>query len=322
MSETPQGPPARGGSVRVLVLVGLLLLLGAGGAWYLVRLWRPAAPAQRTEPDPRLAYTGPFLNIAPDVKYVGSAACGSGCHDAKLASYREHPMGRSLFAVAGRDPAIPEDQAHNNPFHALGSQFRVERAGDTVRHRRFARDEAGHTIYDTAFDVAYAIGSGAHGHSYLAVREGGYVVQTPISWYAQKQIWNLSPGFNAVTATGREVKAECLFCHANHSRPIEGTINRYQEPLFDGLAIGCDAATGPERSTWPLVAARSRSPATSIPRSSTPRTWSRRYGKPFASSATWSARCACCAAAGSSTSSAPACPCRTSSPPWSASGRG
>src|SRR5262249_48507479 len=135
--------------------------------------------------DPRLTYAGPFRNVRPGAIYVGDASCGSaGCHDNKIESYHNHPMGRSILPVPPRDEP-PADRAHNNPFLALASQFRVEREGNTVRHRRAAFDDAGRPIYDTALDVAYAIGSGIQGHSYLTVRDG-YVFQTPISWYAEK----------------------------------------------------------------------------------------------------------------------------------------
>jgi len=222
----------------------------AGGAWYGVHFWRDRQPVPtRREPppeDPRTAYTGPLRNIAPEVQYVGSAACaGAGCHDRKIASYQHHPMGRSLFTVGQLVPAPPEDRTHNNPFLALGSQFRVEHDGAVVRHHRSAFDEAGRPVYDFALDAAYAIGSGSHGHSYLAVREGGYVVQTPISWYTQKQTWDLSPGFDETKASGRPIQPDCLYCHANHTEPIEGTVNRYREPIFDGLTIGCERCHGP-----------------------------------------------------------------------------
>src|SRR5262249_53519881 len=158
----------------------------------------------------------------------------AGCHDKIVASYHHHPMGRSLFLTAEAGP--PEDRAHNNPFDALDSQFRVERQGATVRHHRAAFDDQGRPIYDTALEAAYAIGSGSHGHSYLAVREGGYVVETPISWYSQKQMWDLSPGFQGprvrewLTA-GRPVQPDCLFCHANRAEPVAGAVNRYKEPV-------------------------------------------------------------------------------------------
>ena len=52
-----------------------------------------------------------------------------------------------------------------------------------------------------------------HTYSYL-INHDGYLFQSPITWYPQKRMWDLSPGY----ATrhhhfARPVTAECLFCH-------------------------------------------------------------------------------------------------------------
>jgi hypothetical protein len=186
----------------VLLLATLLTAAILGGGAYL--LWpgrsRPVPPGASGEApvravaspdDPRLAYTGPFENVRPDVKYVGDAACAD-CHADITQDYRHHGMARSLVpiaALAGKQAYGPD---HHNPFQALGNEFRVERAGDAVRHRRLRRDEQGRPIFEQVFDVQYAMGSGNHGYSYLTEIDG-YLFQTPVSWYGQKQIWDLSP---------------------------------------------------------------------------------------------------------------------------------
>jgi predicted CXXCH cytochrome family protein len=38
---------------------------------------------------------------------------------------------------------------------------------------------------------------------------------------------------------------DCLFCHANRARYVEGSVNRYTPPVFDGHAIGCQRCHGP-----------------------------------------------------------------------------
>jgi Tfp pilus assembly protein PilF len=257
-SPSPFPPPASGTRGRWGLVSALLALVAIGlvaGSWYVFHD-RPSAasaspPRVPPPPDPRMTYAGPYLNIAPDVRYVGSASCTvAGCHDSQAASYPHHPMGRSLISAGQVEPAPPEDQRHNNPFAILDSQFRVEHAGPNVRHHRTIVDEQGRPIADSALLAAYAIGSGSHGHSYLSVLDGGYVVQTPISWYSQKQTWDLSPAFDDPThrawlSAGRPVMPDCLYCHANHAEPVDGALNRYREPVFDGLAIGCERCHGP-----------------------------------------------------------------------------
>ncbi len=203
----------------------------------------PLASAEYVRADPRLHYEGPYRNIDPDVGYVGDASCLS-CHPKETASFRQHPMGRSLLPIAQVASQQVYDKQHNNPFQALGSQFLVQRQGDRVWHRQKRQDAAGNPLVDYAMEVHYAIGSGRGGYSYLTDRDG-YLFQTPISWFSQKQTWDLSPSFDAGSLAGRPVDADCLFCHTNRARSLPGYKNRYQEPIFDGCVIGCERCHGP-----------------------------------------------------------------------------
>src|SRR5207237_7824016 len=89
-----------------------------------------------------------------------------------------------------------------------------------------------------------AVCSVTRASSYLT-DHAAYLFDTPISWYAQKKAWALSPGFGPELLTGRAITPDCLYCHANRSRYLEGTVNRYAEPIFDGHAIGCQRCHGP-----------------------------------------------------------------------------
>jgi hypothetical protein len=186
---------------------------------------------------------GPFLNVRPDVTYVGDDSCAA-CHREKTLAYQQHPMGRSLLPISRIAGRQRYDAGANNPFEALGVQFRVERQGEGVVHRQVGRDEQGQPVYESDTRVDYVLGSGTRGYSYLT-DHGGYVFQSPVSWYSGKQVWDMSPGFSVEGRTGRPVDAKCLFCHANRVRPREGSVNRYEEPLFDGHAIGCERCHGP-----------------------------------------------------------------------------
>jgi tetratricopeptide (TPR) repeat protein len=95
-----------------------------------------------------------------------------------------------------------------------------------------------------SWDVQFTVGSGGRGHSFLTEHDG-FLFQTPVSWYAQKQKWDLSPGFGPRVLTGRAVLPECLFCHANHANHVDGSVNQYARPVFDGHAIGCQRCHGP-----------------------------------------------------------------------------
>jgi tetratricopeptide (TPR) repeat protein len=223
--------------LAVVVLVGL-------GCWMVAEMRRRGrAPVTAAPPDPRLSYSGPYRNVHPDVPYVGDDHC-AGCHPTESNSYRHHPMGRSLTPIAELAPRQVYDTAHRNPFQAFGSTFLVERAGGRVWHREVRRDAADRPIYTSEHEVHYAIGSGRRGYSYVT-NQDGYLFQTPISWFAQKQVWDVSPGFSPGQLRGRPLSGDCLFCHANRAHPLQSYQNRYEQPVFTGHAIGCERCHGP-----------------------------------------------------------------------------
>ena len=236
-------------SGRLLVLAAgfvLLLTLSVVGGWLAHRgepapSARPAASPAAT--DPRRTYAGPYRNIDPDIRYVGDAKC-IGCHEEIAKSFALHPMGRSLAPVADlidRQRYLPNV---NNPFTALGRRFRVDRQGKQVWHRQAVLDDSGKPIVELAQEVHWAIGSGAKGYSYLTERDG-FLLQTPISWFTQKQCWDLSPGFGPPLLAGRVVPASCLFCHTNRVHEDPDHPDRFEQPVFEGSGIGCERCHGP-----------------------------------------------------------------------------
>jgi len=195
--------------------------------------------------DPRLAYTGPFRNVHPDVKYVGDQAC-TGCHKEICQSFHQHAMGRSVVPIESLAGKQHYDPVHHNPFTAVGREFRVEHQGGQVVHEEIFRDVQGREVVTTRVPVQYVIGSGSDAYSYLFVRDGR-VFQSPITWFSQKQRWDLSPGYDGrEDQFTRTATPECLFCHTNRVEHVPGTVNRYREPLFPlGQAIGCERCHGP-----------------------------------------------------------------------------
>jgi tetratricopeptide (TPR) repeat protein len=223
--------------------VGVLLLVvgGAGlGLWFA----RRGAPVERPSDDPRVTYTGPYRNIHPDIAFVGDDACTS-CHKDQATTYRRHPMANTLAPIAREAAAHPLDKAHNNPFTKYASLFHIDVQGERVFHRQTRLDAADKPIYELTHEVNYVIGSGNHGQSYLTEHDG-YLFQTPISWYSQKQIWDISPGFPASHLSGRPVPAGCMNCHANRPQADDDSVNRYHTPVFAaGHGIGCERCHGP-----------------------------------------------------------------------------
>jgi hypothetical protein len=233
---------------RGLLLGAFFLAVVAGLLWGLSAWLRhrpgPPAPSSGGPADPRALYDGPFRNIAPEVAYVGDAACAS-CHREISTSFHTHPMGRSLAPMT--PDAVPRrllDGAHHNPFRALDALFRVECDAGGVRNVQTRKDRDGTPLVTFTDEVHYVVGSGTRGQSYLTSRSG-YLYQTPISWFGQKQRWDLAPGFGEGSLSGRPVGGECLFCHANQAHFREDSLNHYDPPVFSGHAIGCERCHGP-----------------------------------------------------------------------------
>jgi predicted CXXCH cytochrome family protein len=202
---------------------------------------------RRTAPDPgeepRQSFQTPYRNLGPGVKYVGDRAC-AGCHADKATTYRHHPMGNSFAPISGVADGQPYATENHNPFEQFGLQFLVEHRDGRVFHRQTLRDARGRAVAAHEDEVAFALGSGSHGYSYLVNRDG-YLYQSPVSWFSQKKRWDLSPGFGPGLLAGRGMRAACLFCHCNQAAPVTDTVNRYRAPFFNGYAIGCERCHGP-----------------------------------------------------------------------------
>jgi predicted CXXCH cytochrome family protein len=228
----------------MLVLAGSILALGLGVGW---KVWkaRHSPDLTRAGHDRREASwpRSPWKNAGPDLAYVGDKACAR-CHADIAATFRRHPMGRSLAPIASA--AVGGDRPDGSTtFEAGSSRFTIERRDGREFHREARFDEAGRVLAQVEAEVKYALGSGSRGVTYL-VEHDGRLFQSPISWYSQKKRWDLSPGYEHDNRHfDRSIEPTCLFCHANRVVPVNRTVNRYEEPIFRGHAIGCERCHGP-----------------------------------------------------------------------------
>jgi tetratricopeptide (TPR) repeat protein len=244
------------GRRTAMLTAAVVAVLAATAFWFYPRggVGVDSPPAESdVPPDPRLTYDGPLQNVHPSVGYAGDAKCAE-CHLDITLPYSDHPMGRSLVPIRDLARYQPYDKAHNTPFDALGARLWAEREGDRARHRAARLDE-GKPVWEMTTDVHFAVGSGTRGYSYFTELDG-FVFQTPISWFSQKGIWDLSPGFQELTWPGRVVPTPCLQCHANGVKQVEGHLDRFEPGVFAGHAIGCERCHGPGQKH---VEARERS---------------------------------------------------------------
>jgi hypothetical protein len=274
----------------VPMLAGLSLLWAAGGCSTGnrasvdaegevdsdARHFQETVPAQLRRPTP------------PDQGYIGSVACQP-CHREIFARYQSHPMAHSFMrignesatatesavnakptaaresaapaesaAIAATESASAADASHFPEFAALPVAFRRGTAreyGVELRDGRLWHRESSGTEYSQSEPIAFAIGSGRRGRSYVLNRDG-WLTMSPLSWYAAERRWDLSPEYapESHPRFDRPVSDRCVQCHAGRverastspkTPPATGDVVRYSPRVAAELAIGCERCHGP-----------------------------------------------------------------------------
>ncbi len=197
----------------------------------------PERPSTELLPVPALPAIK-YLNAAADAQYVGSQACAE-CHADEHASYHQTAHSRALETV--NLEREPPDAAWRHV--RSGRDLRTVRDGSSLVHAQQLMDATGMPAIVEERPLRYAIGSGHHSRSYLAEIDG-FLVESPLTWYAAKQGWDMSPGYDTAEHIGFERQADfgCLVCHAGRVEMESG--NRDRVKLHE-LAIGCENCHGP-----------------------------------------------------------------------------
>ncbi len=96
-------------------------------------------------------------------------------------------------------------------------------------------------------ELLYYIGSGRRGRSYLFETDG-FLFESPVNWYANKQLWDMAPAYQSARAIPLNLPAytSCLHCHVSGTQPpAPGSDNRYPEPPFTANGVACERCHGP-----------------------------------------------------------------------------
>jgi hypothetical protein len=227
----------------------ILLLAGVVGTIWLSRRATMGPAQMSTDSSLRVRnadVASPYENARPGVAYVGDVTCAR-CHQDIASAYRAHPMGRSLAPVSGRETGPWTSASAGLSIEDKGVQFTIEHNGGRVFHKASRRGADGNSFAEIEAEVSYALGSGTRGISFLIERDG-FLFQSPVAWFAQERRWDISPGYGEFSTRPdfeRAIQPDCLFCHANHFQAVPGTVNRYEKPIFQGHAIGCERCHGP-----------------------------------------------------------------------------
>ncbi|MFN3598108.1 MAG: tetratricopeptide repeat protein, partial [Rubricoccaceae bacterium] len=180
--------------------------------------------------------------------FVGDETCAS-CHGDYYDRYHRTGMGRSVslfdaasaperFGPDGRSPLVCEPVS--------GYCYQAERRGDALWQIETRPDDP---AYRREYRVSHVVGSGNATRSYfmaLAAPDApgapGYVTEMPLTWYVERGIWDLSPGYaQANDRFERPISLECMTCH-NGTPAHEPSLNFFADVP---LGITCERCHGP-----------------------------------------------------------------------------
>lgn len=181
---------------------------------------------------------------AAQAEYVGAEVCAT-CHRPIYDSFKKTDMGRSMSIVGGELPSVPAGHTITVSNDRLNRDYDVQSTPAGVFQSEYQKAPDGSEIFRNTQKLAYAIGSGRNGTSYLVTRDG-YLYEAPLSFYTKTSSWELSPGFEvADLAFNRPALPGCLTCHSGLARPTGAGLGSYANPPFKELAIGCENCHGP-----------------------------------------------------------------------------
>lgn len=170
-------------------------------------------------------------------EFIGSDACFE-CHASECNSFAKTNHSRSLNAVQAESEAVDGEYYHA----ASGRYYLAYRDGETFRHREFIRNKLGEEVILADHALSLAVGSGHHARTYL-IESDGFLMESPLTWYASKNAWEISPGFdNSNSGFSRPIYVECLFCHSGRVEAIEQNRGRIR---IHEHAINCERCHGP-----------------------------------------------------------------------------
>lgn len=194
-----------------------------------------------------------FWNLHDTVDYVGMKECQT-CHSNVHETFIHTGMGKSFGAATAEkssaqfplngqailifkgDKASPviKDPKTNRWYQAFWSKDSLFIAEHTLL--------AGQIVGSRKEYIPFIIGSGHHTNSHFW-QDGNYLYQAPLTYYTQKGIWDLPPGFKENNSGfSRKIDVECMSCH--NAMP---TVNRNSKNFFEKIPLGidCERCHGP-----------------------------------------------------------------------------
>ena len=166
----------------------------------------------------------PYLNHNDTVKYVGKEQCRI-CHAEIYDSYMQTGMGQSFHFATSRHSALEDSKMHIIHDSILNLSYKPFWKNDSLYLLEF-RLKGKDTTHLLIKKVTYKIGSGQHTNSHL-FEINGYVHQIPYTYYTQRLIADLPPGFEngQNSRFSREIGIECMSCHNAYTNHENSSTN-------------------------------------------------------------------------------------------------
>lgn len=179
------------------------------------------------------------LDWRANAGYAGSSACRE-CHPEQFASYQRTDHSRALSDV---EPGLePPDAEFDHP--ASGRRYRVVRREGRLFHEESLPLDDGTEFVLTSTPLRYRVGSGHFARTYLCDAGGGFLLESPVTWYESAEEWSMTPGFDraAHRSFSRQILENCMWCHAGQ---VETSTTSTIRLRIVEQAIGCERCHGP-----------------------------------------------------------------------------
>ncbi len=187
--------------------------------------------------------TSEWLNVYDtSAHYVGMDKC-RGCHESIYQTYIQTGMGQSFDFATKQKSAADFSPAHALVYDKeLDFYYKPYWKSDSLYVLEFRLDGSD-TVHKRSQKIDYIIGSGQHTNSHI-FSSNGYFHQAPITFYTQKQRWDLAPGFENGNSSrfDRLIELECMSCHNGYPQFEPQSQNKF---LNVKSGIDCERCHGP-----------------------------------------------------------------------------
>ena len=183
-----------------------------------------------------------YYNLSEHVSYVGNEEC-SYCHRDIYNSYLRTGMGRSFYKPNAQ-PKIENFTSNNHVFDKNNNlHYEMLQDREDYYQLEYRDNDKGERIHELKRKVDFIIGSGNNNRTYLT-NVNGYIYEMPATWYSEKSIWDLSPGYENINMRfNRPIVEECMHCHNDYNSHEKFSVNRFTENISEG--ISCERCHGP-----------------------------------------------------------------------------